>query len=166
MHTQILGDRIAINVCALRKTAMVSELPRQLLAFIVDEEHILASTLAQFLRQEGLDARSFSCPIGVLEAASKSPPDLLISDVALKPLSGVELAHAVREKCPSCKVLLFSSDVGANGLLQGSFAAGDDFALLPGPVGLLNLMEGIHSLIHDAPPPHGFPTTKPDMKPS
>ena len=143
---------------------MVSELPRQLLAFVVDEEHILASTLAQFLRQEGLDARSFACPIGVLDAAYISPPDLLISDVALKPLSGIELAHAVRNKCPACKVLLFSSHAEANGLLESSIAAGDDFALLPGPVGLLNLMERIHSLILDAPPPHNFPFPKPDSK--
>jgi DNA-binding NarL/FixJ family response regulator len=143
---------------------MVSERPRQLLAFIVDEEHILASTLAQFLRQEGLDARSFACPIGALDAASTSPPDLLISDVALKPLSGVELAHAVRERCPACKVLLFSSHAEANSLLETSIAARDDFALLPGPVGLLNLMERIRSLILDAPPPDSFPAIKPDLE--
>lgn len=143
---------------------MVSELPRQLLAFIVDEEHILASTLAGFLRQEGLDARSFAGPIEALDAASTSPPDLLISDVALQPLSGIELARAVREKCSACKVLLFSSDADANSLLQDSFAAGDDFALLPGPVGLLGLMEGIHSLLPDATPPHSFPAIKHDLK--
>jgi DNA-binding response OmpR family regulator len=145
---------------------MVSELPRQLLAFIVDEEHILASTLAEFLRQEGLDARSFASPIGALDAASISPPDLLISDATLRPLSGVELAYAMREKCPTCKVLLFSSNVDANRLLQGPLAAGDGFALLPGPLGLLSLMEGIHSLIHDPPPPHSFSTINPDTKPS
>lgn len=64
------------------------------------------------------------------------------------------------------KVLLFSSNADANGLLQGPLAAGDGFALLPGPLGLLNLMEGIHSLIHDAPPPYSFPTINRDVKPS
>jgi DNA-binding NarL/FixJ family response regulator len=145
---------------------MVSKLPRQLIAFIVDEEHILASTLAQFLRQEGLDARSFAGPIEALDAASRLSPDLLISDAALQPLSGIELGHAMRAQCPACKVLVFSSDAVANTLLQGSFATGNDFALLLGPVGLLNLMEGIQNLIHDAPPPHTFPATERDIESS
>jgi DNA-binding NtrC family response regulator len=143
---------------------MVSELPRQLLAFLVDEEHILASTLAQFLRQEGLGARSFAGPIEALDAASTSPPDLLISDVELRPLSGIELARAMRAQYPACKVMLFSGHAGANSLLQAALASGDDFALLPGPVGLLNLMEAIHSLIIDAPLPHSFSADKPNMK--
>jgi DNA-binding NtrC family response regulator len=142
---------------------MVSRRPRQL-AFIVDEEHILASTLAQLLRREGLDARSFAGPMDALVAAAASPPDLLISDVALKPLSGIELARAVREMCPACKALLFSSHADANSLLEDSFAAGEDFSLLPGPVSLLNLMEGIHSLILKVPPPLHPSSTKPDMK--
>lgn len=61
---------------------------------------------------------------------------------------------------------MFSSDAGANTLLEGSFATGDDFALLLGPVGLLNLLEGIHNLIHDAPPPHTFPATERDIESS
>lgn len=83
---------------------MVSKLPRQLIAFIVDEEHILASTLAQFLRREGLDARSFAGPIEALDAASRLSPDLLISDAALS-LSqasnwGTRCEHSVRPaKC-------------------------------------------------------------------
>jgi DNA-binding response OmpR family regulator len=148
----------------LRKTAMVSELPKQLLAFVVDEEHILASTLAQFLRQEGLNALSFGCPMKALNAALAVHPDLLISDVALQPLSGIELAHAIRKDSPACKVLLFSSHSEANKLLEGSCAASDNFSLFPGPVGLLNLMEGIHSLIDDAPPPHTSPSITPDLK--
>jgi non-ribosomal peptide synthetase component F len=76
---------IAILACLKAGAAYLPldpDYPRDRLAFVVDEEHILASTLAQFLRQEGLDARSSACPIGVLDSASISPPDLLISDVA------------------------------------------------------------------------------------
>ncbi len=127
---------------------MVSELPKQLRAFIVDEEHLLASTLAHFLRQEGLDARSFAGPLEALDAAHITPPDLLISDVALQTLSGIELANAMRKSCPACKVLLFSSSADSNSLLEVTGASRSDFALLPGPMSLLNLLEAIQSLIY------------------
>ncbi len=102
---------------------MVSEAPRQLRVFIVDEEYMLASTLAQFLLLEGLDARPFAAPLEALEAAHTSPPDLLIADVALRPLSGIELAKSMRENCPGCKVLLFSSFVHTNSLLEVAAAS-------------------------------------------
>ena len=131
---------------------MVSELPRQRLVFIVDEEYLLASNLAEFLRMEGFEARSFAAPLEALEAAHESPPELLIADVALRPISGIELANTMREICPACKVLLFSSFADTNGLLEAADATGHDFALFPGPVHLLNLMEGIQGLIQEARP--------------
>jgi DNA-binding NtrC family response regulator len=127
---------------------MVSELPKQLLVFIVDEEYILASTWAHFLCLEGLDARSFAVPLEALNAAHTSQPDLLVSDVALGPLSGDELARMMRENCPGCKVLLFSSFAHTDHLLESVGEAGSDFALLPSSMCLLNLMETIQNLIH------------------
>jgi DNA-binding NtrC family response regulator len=41
------------------------------------------------------------------------PPDALISDVVLSGMSGVELAHRVAERLPSCKILLISGDISS-----------------------------------------------------
>jgi len=83
--------------------------------FIVDDEHVITSTLAMILRNQGFEATSFTEPLDALEAALCEAPDLLISDVMMPRLSGIELAIEVRKHCPECKVLLFS---GA--LLHGS----------------------------------------------
>ena len=133
---------------------MSSDSNQQLRVFVVDEEHIFASTLAQFLRQEGHDARSFPGPLEALYAALTEPPDILISDVTLLPLSGTELAIEMRTHNPRCKVLLFSSFPSTNALLPNAYAAEQDFKLLPGPVYLVNLMEAIQTLVHDYPLSH------------
>ena len=136
---------------------MNSESNQKLRVFVVDEEHIFASTLAQFLRQEGHDARSFPGPLEALYVALTEPPDILISDVTLLPLSGTELAIEMRTHNPRCKVLLFSSFPATNALLQNASTAEQDFTLLPGPVYLVNLMEAIQALVHDCPLSHQLP---------
>ncbi len=103
--------------------------------------------------QGGFNARSFTKPLDALEAARLEAPDLLISDVVMPLLSGIELAIQVREHCPNCKVLLFSGQAATADMLETARAKGYDFELLLKPVhpsGLLtkirNLTEPISSL--------------------
>lgn len=92
----------------LRKGKIVSQSQKQPRVFVVDDENVIASTLAMILRlQGGFNARSFTKPHDALKAARLDPPDLLISDVVMPLLSGIELAVQVREHCSDCKVLLF-----------------------------------------------------------
>ena len=136
---------------------MISKQSAKLRVFVVDEEHIFASTLAQFLRQEGLDVQAFAGPLEALYAAGSEPPDILVSDVALSPISGYELAAQTRVHNPHCKVLLFSSFPATDTLLDNISAPPQDFTLLPSPVYLVNLMEAIQVLIHDCPLSHELP---------
>jgi YesN/AraC family two-component response regulator len=41
-------------------------------------------------------------------AARIEAPDLILSDVMMPGLSGIELAIAIQRECPECKILLFS----------------------------------------------------------
>lgn len=66
--------------------------------FVVDDEEVIASSLATILKLHGgLRARSFTKPLEALEAARLEAPDLLISDVMMPELSGIDLAIQVRE---------------------------------------------------------------------
>src|ERR1035438_2000723 len=68
---------------------------RQPLVFVVDDEHMIASSLATILRHLGFDATSFTDPLAALKAAHSQHPDLLITDVVMPQLSGIELALQV-----------------------------------------------------------------------
>jgi CheY-like chemotaxis protein len=51
--------------------------------FIVDDEPVIASSLAAILQMNGFSARFFTCPLEALAAARSESPDLVISDVAM-----------------------------------------------------------------------------------
>jgi CheY-like chemotaxis protein len=102
--------------------------------FVVDDEPVIASSLAAILQMNGFSARFFTCPLAALAAARSESPDLVISDVAMPGISGIDLAIQMRAQYPNSKILLFSGQAAALDLLEGARAQGYDFRLLQKPV--------------------------------
>ena len=125
---------------------------RQPLVFVVDDENVIASSLATILRHLGFDATSFTEPFEALKAARFRHPDLLITDVVMPELSGIELAVQVEAFCPNCKVLLFSGQAATTDLLQAARADGHDFELVLKPVHPKDLLSKIQQLTGEVPP--------------
>jgi DNA-binding NtrC family response regulator len=122
--------------------------PRQTRVFVVDDEASIASTLATILRIHGFDARAFTEPLVALSAARVECPELLISDVLMPLLSGIELAIQLQRHCPECRVLLFSGQAGNSELLQAA-GEGHDFEFLTKPVHPKVLLERIRKVSDD-----------------
>ena len=64
----------------------------------------------------GFYATAFTHPLAALQAARLEAPDLLISDVVMPELSGIDPAIQVKQRCPDCKVLLFSGRAGTRNI--------------------------------------------------
>jgi DNA-binding response OmpR family regulator len=111
--------------------------------FVVDDERTIASTLATILKVNGYDAQYFTNPLDALQHARTAPPDLLITDVLMPEMSGVDLAVRFKEECPTCKVLLFSGQAQTIDLLEAARAQGHDFQLLTKPVHPTDLLARI-----------------------
>src|ERR1700759_3704322 len=97
--------------------------------FVVDDEKVICHTLAIILKQKGFDAEAFTNPLKALAGANEQTPDLLISDVVMPEMNGVELAIQFRSVAPNCKILLFSGQAATAGLLEKAQAQGYNFAL-------------------------------------
>lgn len=115
--------------------------------FVVDDETVIANTLGVILRQQGFEAHSFNLPLEALSAAREMAPDLLISDVVMPLLSGIELAIQLREICPNCKVLLFSGQAATASMLEKARASGNDFEVLAKPVHPADLLKKIRTAL-------------------
>src|SRR5580658_11319941 len=94
---------------------------------VVDDESVIAETVAAILSRSGYAATTaFDAP-EALEIALLSPPELLITDVSLPGMSGIELAITIRRIFPDCKVLLFSGQAATSDLLTSARTAGHHF---------------------------------------
>ncbi|RXH53971.1 response regulator [Granulicella sibirica] len=111
--------------------------------FVVDDERVIAETLATILEKSGFSAQCFFNPLEALYAARSDAPDLLISDVMMPQLSGVELAVQMKTMWPLCQILLFSGQAATADLLQTAREQGHDFHLLTKPVHPSDLLKEI-----------------------
>jgi CheY-like chemotaxis protein len=118
--------------------------------FVVDDEPIIASTLAAILQMNGFSTKFFTCPKEALAAARLKAPDLVISDVAMPGISGVDLAIQMRAQYPTCKILLFSGQAASVDLLEVARAQGHHFDLLLKPIPPTELIFEIGKVVNGA----------------
>jgi CheY-like chemotaxis protein len=145
------GLRDATQKVVLRESEQIMSIQTERLRiFVVDDEHVIALTLATILRNEGFDAEYFNEPLAALQAARSSWPNLLLTDVVMPRMSGIELAIQVRQDCPDCKVLLFSGQASTLDLLSEARRDGHCFDLLSKPAHPEVLLKAVKSLLTQA----------------
>ena len=108
-----------------------SKKPRVL---VVDDEQIIADTLAKILDLNGYDASAVYTGTSAVESARVTQPDLIISDVIMLDMNGIEAAIKIREFLPGCKILLFSGQAVTADLLESARAQGHEFEIIAKPV--------------------------------
>jgi CheY-like chemotaxis protein len=101
---------------------------------VADDEQVIANTLAIILNQAGFEARAVYSGEKAIEALDSFQPDMLISDVIMTGMTGIEAAIATREKMPNCKILLFSGQAATADLLEKARLDGHEFEILAKPV--------------------------------
>jgi CheY-like chemotaxis protein len=76
---------------------------------VIDDEVNIAEGLAMVLAEHGYEVRAeYSGETGIQQAGSFQP-DLVIVDVMMPSLNGVEAAILIQQQLPNCKILLFSA---------------------------------------------------------
>jgi DNA-binding response OmpR family regulator len=108
--------------------------------YIVDDEWIIAETLATILTRHGFQAYPFHSPNRAFVRAMDQPPDVLLTDVMMPDLSGIDLAIALRRAGNNCRILLFSGEACAVDLLCDARRRGYDFELLDKPLHPMQLL--------------------------
>jgi CheY-like chemotaxis protein len=81
-----------------------------------------------------------------VEAARRWKPDLLVSDVMMPELTGIEAAIQIRLLIPECKVLLFSGQTETAAMLSDARLRGYDFEILQKPVHPTDLIDRLRML--------------------
>jgi DNA-binding response OmpR family regulator len=110
---------------------------------VVDDESSIADTLSEILSRSGYAAMTAYDGEEALETALLMPPEMLITDVQLPGMSGIELAITMKRVFPDCKILLFSGQASTSDLLASANRAGHQFTLINKPVHPKDLLKRI-----------------------
>lgn len=112
---------------------------------VADDEHVIADTLAIILNQSGFEARAVYSGEKAVETANEWKPDMLISDVIMTDLTGIDAAIQIRSLLPKCKILLFSGQAATADLLDRARGQGHEFEILAKPVHPQDLLSRLRS---------------------
>jgi DNA-binding response OmpR family regulator len=126
---------------------------RKPVVLVVDDEAVIADTLAMILEQSGLKALVAYDGNSALAIASTMAPDLLLTDVSMPGMNGIDLAVAIRHILPKCKILLFSGQASTMNLLGSARDAGRDFTVLAKPLHPTELLARVSDTL-TMPAPH------------
>ncbi len=101
---------------------------------VVDDESLIAETVVEILNGEGFEATAVSSGASAIELAKTAPPDIVLSDVIMSGLNGVETGKRIREIAPNCRVILFSGQAATVDLLEEARREGHHFEVLAKPM--------------------------------
>jgi CheY-like chemotaxis protein len=123
----------------------MSQTAKKLKVLVADDERVIADTLVIILNQAGFEATAAYNGLAAVELAESLAPDMLISDVIMPELSGIEAAITIRRILPSCKILLFSGQAATADLLDKARTQGYEFEILAKPVHPQDLLAKLKS---------------------
>ncbi|RKZ24196.1 hypothetical protein DRQ23_00905 [bacterium] len=82
--------------------------PDEINILLVEDEEMALKAIASLLEKKGFKVFSANSPLLAVEIAEKHRIDLLITDVVMPEMNGVQLSRKLKEKNPSLKVIFMS----------------------------------------------------------
>lgn len=121
--------------------------------FVLDDQPLVANSIAQVLNTRGYEAYPSFTPTGILDLMAEVTPDLLITDVALGPntINGFDLAIYFERFYPDCRVILISGDPNSAELHKRARGTGHDFLLLQKPIPPQKLLDIVEEQLSHLP---------------
>ncbi len=98
---------------------------------VVDDEAVLAEMVAMALRYEGWNTTTAGDGAAAVRAAKAERPDVVVLDVMLPDISGLDVIGRLRQENPTLPVLFLTARDALEDRIAGLTAGGDDYVTKP-----------------------------------
>jgi CheY-like chemotaxis protein len=112
---------------------------------VVDDEALIADTIVQILNRNGFIAEAAYSGEQAIEYARRTCPEIVLSDVLMPQIDGVEAAIQISQLCPDARIVLFSGQAATLEILSRAKERGYTFELLPKPIHPTQLIQHLRS---------------------
>jgi DNA-binding response OmpR family regulator len=113
----------------------------KLKVLVVEDDATVRDVLTTLLGFEGFEVRTASDGSTGLELAESMKPDIVLLDVVLPELDGLEVCRLLRKRAPNTRVVMLTGRSSAEDELHGVAAGADAYLRKPfSPLELLETM--------------------------
>jgi two-component system, cell cycle sensor histidine kinase and response regulator CckA len=138
-------------VAAVTSAAAVTAHTHPIRLLLAKDDPIINRHLAQALEEAGFSVHAVSNGEAALAAFSREPYQIVVTDIVMPKLNGIELTRRLRQVAPSLPVVLISGTSGQFDVLQQF--PGNPVAYLQKPFTTPMLLALIHNLLSGEPAP-------------
>ncbi len=128
MHSR-RGHAVAMTVQAAAPLLRPDGAPVRVL--VVDDEQSLSELLSMALRYEGWEVRTAATGLAAVRSATEFRPDVLVLDVMLPDIDGLEVLRRLRGDGDDVPVLFLTARDAVEDRVAGLTAGGDDYVTKP-----------------------------------
>ena len=114
---------------------------------IVDDEKNIASSLKDILSDEGYDVSMTGDGMKALELIQKDPPDLVLLDIWLPGMDGIEVLKTLKTYSPGVEVLIMSGHGTIDTAVKATKLGAQDF--IEKPFSLDRITESVQKTLHE-----------------
>jgi CheY-like chemotaxis protein len=101
---------------------------------VVDDQQVIADTTVMILRGHGYEAKAVYSGEEALECASTFRPDVVLLDMIMKNLNGIETSRLLMQQNPECRIILLSGTPETARILKEEHDKGNMIDVLAKPV--------------------------------
>ncbi|MFT4577969.1 MAG: UDP-3-O-acyl N-acetylglucosamine deacetylase [Nitrospinales bacterium] len=124
---------------------MEKRLPKERI-LIVDDEKNIVSSLTGILSDEGYEVSMTDDGVEALEIIQKDPPDLVLLDIWLPGMDGIEVLKTLKTYNPGVKVLIMSGHGTIDTAVKATKLGAQDF--IEKPFSLDRITESVENALH------------------
>lgn len=113
---------------------------------VIDDENIVGKMLKAVLEQDGYVVETFLSADPALARLKEQNFDVVITDLKMKGIDGMEVLHTVKKECPTTKVIMITAFASLDAAVEALRGKVDDF--FPKPVKIKDLKACIERLLN------------------
>lgn len=100
-------------------------------ALVVDDDETVGDVVAAYLQRAGMTVRRASDGIDALAAAAQSPPDIVVLDLMLPGIDGLEVCRRLRRSAPDVPIVMLTALGEEDDRIRGLEVGADDYVTKP-----------------------------------
>jgi DNA-binding NtrC family response regulator len=114
---------------------------------VVDDEKIICSTTKKILEIEGYEVDTFTDSVLAMDAIRKNQYDLIITDLMMEEVSGMDILREVNQRSPQTKVIMLTAYATLEATIEAIREQIYDF--FPKPVKIEDLKRSVKRALGD-----------------